>query len=299
MQAVEHGVNVVVWFAMGFEMHNGRPAFRTGPNTTCVAEARRSIEQRGLITSHLISIGGWNTPHPDTSISGEGWFRAWDAWNAALPEPYDGFDWDLEGNSDVNSPYNTFTADVLNLVLDMSVAAKKKGFIVTMIPPQSYLDHTTHAFNLSLQTTYADWHPEFAKRGQNCYAYLLAAAPEGTFDLVSVQLYESWSRADQALIQQNTPPASYLEQLVGNLSEGWSVNFDLLPGLRVQGNYTVHVEPTRLLLGLAFGSDDGSGKSAFFSPESAKEAYSQGVLKPRGYAFLEHWERRDSCQWYG
>ena len=77
-------------------------------------------------------------------------------------------------------------------------AAKKAGYVVSMVAAQSYFDGSTSSFNPSLLNAYADWMPNFTYHGRNCYAYMLAAATPGTFDLVTVQLYESWSRADQA-----------------------------------------------------------------------------------------------------
>ena len=70
--------------------------------------------------------------------------------------------------------------------------------LVSMVPAQSYLDESSSSFNPSLLNAYADWKPNFTYHGRNCYAYVLAAAPPSTFDLVTIQLYESWSRADQA-----------------------------------------------------------------------------------------------------
>ena len=43
-----------------------------------------SVETQELSTRHLITIGGWNGPHPDTSFTGEEWFHAWHAWNQGL-----------------------------------------------------------------------------------------------------------------------------------------------------------------------------------------------------------------------
>ena len=61
-------------------------------------------------------IGGWNAPHPDTSNSAEDVFAALDHWNRVTVARadkgffgFDGFDWDLEGNNDMQSRYNTFT----------------------------------------------------------------------------------------------------------------------------------------------------------------------------------------------
>ena len=110
-------------------------------------------------TTHLISIGGWNAPHPDSTYSATDVYNAWHKWNTEtiisakhgfygnyrfgfihyesvlqitlliifpsflrknilsitlpllLPLPhtgFDGFDWDIEGNDDEDSPFNTF-----------------------------------------------------------------------------------------------------------------------------------------------------------------------------------------------
>lgn len=61
------------------------------------------------------------------------------------------------------------------------------------VPPESYLDPTTSAFDLSLLHAYPEWHPEFKYHGHNCYAALLAkwgTTKDGhrTFDLVDIQL---------------------------------------------------------------------------------------------------------------
>lgn len=251
-----------------------------------MAEVRSEIEARGLPTAHLISIGGWDAPHPDTSASGAEWFTAWRAWNAALPRPFDGFDWDLEGNDLPDSPYNEFAPEVLQIVIDMSVAAKAADFVVTMVPAQSYLDVETGGFDRSLRHAYANWHPDFHFHGLNCYAYLLAAAPPGTFDLVTVQLYESWSRADQALLQEAGQPALYLQDWAARALAGWTVNFTDA-ALPLKGEREVKIEQQQLVVGLSFGAEDGSGKSAFFWPSAAGRAYMAAApeLRPRGYAF--------------
>jgi len=284
MAAVDEGVNVVIWLAINLEFHNG-PIITGGPNFTCVKEVRHAIETRGLDVTHLISIGGPGAAHPDDAINGTEWASVWHTWNTQLPRPFDGFDWQIQGNSsDANSQTNTFSADVLNIVVDMSTVSHEDGYIVTMSPPQSYLDHTSGDFKLSLLNSYSDWHPEFTYRGRNAYAYLLAMAPPGTFDVVAVQLYESWSKADQALIQQQVDPAEYLEDLVAKYATGWLVDFEMIDGLRGQGNISVSVEPSRLVIGLSFGSTNG--ESAYFEPTQAvSTSFFGGVEKPRGYSF--------------
>jgi len=280
LSEVEHGMNVVIWFANNLVDLSGEPVVSGGPNYTCVAEVRAAIEAKGLPTTHLISVGGWDAPHPSTAFSGGEWFTAWNAWNLNLPRPFDGFDWDLEGNDNQASPNNVFTPEVLDLMVDMSVAAKTAGYIVTLVPAQSYLDPTTENFNRNLTNAYADFHPDFHYRGMNCYAYLLAASPANTFDLVTIQLYESWSRASQAL-QSGVPGASYLESFAHDALSGWYVNFDD-PLLRVSGRVWVQIQPAQLVIGLSFG--DGTGKVVYFPPEQVAASYGAS-LRPRGYAF--------------
>mmetsp|Transcript_95756 Transcript_95756/g.298197 ORF Transcript_95756/g.298197 Transcript_95756/m.298197 type:complete len:376 (+) Transcript_95756:94-1221(+) len=288
LRAVEGGVNVVVWFAVDLAKNksSSRPLVQSGPSYDCVAHVRAAIEAKNLTAAHLIAIGGWNAPHPDTSFTGEEWFAAWDSWNRALPRPFDGFDWDLEGHDNPAAATNEFAPEVLQLMVDMSVAAKRRGLVVTMVPAESYLDVTSSSFNRSLRFAYADWHPEFRYHGMNCYAYVLAAAPPGTFDLVIVQLYESYSRAGQALHQRGVPGADHLRSWIPTLLAGWNVSFGD-PRLPLRGWREVRVRPDQLVVGLSFGSADGSGKSAFFSPRSCGQAYAALGLpqRPRGFGF--------------
>lgn len=208
----------------------------------------------------------------------------WDAWNKALPEAFDGLDWDLEGNDDKQSPYNHLTPEGLHLVVDMSVALKQTGYIVSMVPAQSYLDVATGLFNRTLLNAYPEYHPEFAYHGLNCYSYILAAAPAGTFDMVIVQLYEVWSRANEA-IQSGRAPDAYLQNLTLAMVAGWTVDFGQETHLRVKGSQRLQVAAERLVLGLSFGASNG--KSLALAPSTLERAYSlsQPGLRPRGYAF--------------
>ena len=98
LQAVERGVNVIFWFSLNLVKDDNQPKVSGAiPDPECVAKVRQKILEKELPTRHLISIGGWDAPHPDISFSGAEWFQAWHSWNQALPMPFDGFDWDLEG----------------------------------------------------------------------------------------------------------------------------------------------------------------------------------------------------------
>ena len=284
------GVNVIIWFATNLvKGADGRPEVVGGQNHTCVAEVARELRRRKLPTAHMISIGGWDAPHPDTSFSGTQWWVAWDAWNQAtvadkaLGFPgYDGIDWDLEGNDASESVWNTFTAECVELVGTMSQAAKRAGFLVSLVPPQSYTDPTISGFDRSLRHSYSDWKPDFHYRGMNAYAVWLSSRYSAvqvnnkrvpTFDFVDVQLYETWSRASFAIDgPPQTPPAQYLVELVRSFAKGWSVDFSSDPTVGVP-TQNVSIPPKQLVLGFSRGSENGSGKSVFIWPKDVGEAF--------------------------
>jgi len=80
--------------------------------------------------------------------------QAWHKWNTqTIADPtlgfagFDGIDWDIEGNDDEASVYNTFSWPCLDLMGQFSVLAKRAGYIVAMAPAESYLDPTTSLFD--------------------------------------------------------------------------------------------------------------------------------------------------------
>ena len=267
LHSVKQGVNVIFWFSVVLvkDKDTQQPKVAGGPDPACIAKVRAAIENQKLPTSHLISIGGWNTPPPDISFSGAEWFDAWNEWNSRLPVPFDGFDWDLEGNDLVTHPYNEIQPECLQLVIDMSVAAKKAGLLVTLAPPQSYFDVTTGQFNRFLNNSDPHFHPEFYYRGRNSYAYIFAAAPAGTFDLVEVQLYETFAPALRSL-NAGVLGEDYLRSWVANLLSGWMINVTD-PLLPLKGLVPVHLDSSRLLVGISFAPGGSPGRSVFFWPD--------------------------------
>jgi hypothetical protein len=102
----------------------------------------------------MISVGGWNSPHPSTINSAREVYLAWKEWNektVARPNDgfygFDGIDWDIEGNDDVTSEWNYFTMPCLDLMGQFSQYAKQDGYFVSMAPAQSYLDSTLSLFD--------------------------------------------------------------------------------------------------------------------------------------------------------
>ena len=107
VRAVEEGVNVLIWFSINLIAdENGSPMINNGPDMDCVAEKVKIMRDKGLDVVHLISVGGWNSPHPDTKNSAEVVFENWERWNkefVSRPElgfyGFDGIDWDIEGKA--------------------------------------------------------------------------------------------------------------------------------------------------------------------------------------------------------
>jgi hypothetical protein len=109
IEAVKDGVNVLIWFSINlssaYDEVAGRkyPAISGGPDMSCVGNIVTKINALGLDVVHLISIGGWNSPHPDTSFSPEEMYDAFNIWNRKNItfgdfNGFDGIDWDIEGN---------------------------------------------------------------------------------------------------------------------------------------------------------------------------------------------------------
>ncbi|GAB5371468.1 hypothetical protein AAMO2058_001582400 [Amorphochlora amoebiformis] len=293
VDAVQDGVNVVIWFNTNLKTQNGKAKIECCTDLKCVAQVARELEDKKLDVIHLMSIGGWNSPHPDPTLNGKTWFQEWHKWNKEVVaneslgfRGFDGLDWDLEGNDDHDSPYNTMTQETLEIMAVMSVEAKKHGYMVGMAPAQSYLNCDTSEFSLSLTNGPAEkWHQDFMYHGRNVYAYLLARCGVETFDFVTLQLYEGWSSANYHLSQKKEVPSNYLRKLIRDMNKGWDVNF---PGL---GTKRISVPPERLVIGLANGwanSDNDKGKFVFIEPESVEQVFTEcdkSAPRPRGFGY--------------
>eukprot|EP01036_Dinobryon_divergens_P031669 gene31669-41112_t len=306
VQAAVNGVNVIIWFSINLlTSPTGKPMITNGPDMDCVADKVKRIRELGLETVHLISIGGWNSPHPDTTNGPEVVYEHWNWWNrnfAARPEKgfygFDGFDWDIEGNDDFQSKYNIFTPECLDLMGKMSQLAKQDGYIVAMAPAESYLDPTMNGFDRSLLHEYEEWatiQPGFTYHGLNTYAYLLDHVVEegegvygSTFDFVTIQLYEGYSHAEYNITRTGSyTPEEYLVRFVHAVTSGWKVDFSTDLDLNYPQSSLLSLPASQLVIGLANGWA-GDNKFLLIYPAQAGAAYDalQAAGKvPRGFAF--------------
>jgi hypothetical protein len=129
--AAADGCNVIIWFAINIakDPATGMPAISGPmPDLACVAGVAGRIAGAGLKVHHLISVGGWNAPHPDDDIRPEDAWAAWRDWNARASAPgfagFDGIDWDLEGDSHPERPANHFSIATLDLIGRVSKARR-------------------------------------------------------------------------------------------------------------------------------------------------------------------------------
>jgi len=309
VQAAQNAVNVIIWaFINMVKNPSGQPTIQHGLNFQCIAQIVKRLRDMNLDTVHLISIGGWDSPHIDTSFSAEDWLKVWINWNnntVAKPDlgffGFDGIDWDLEGNDDLQSQWNVFTVPTLNLMGSLSQLAKKNGYIVSMAPAQSYLDVGTNVFDRSLLHS-PTWKSNFPYHGDNTYAPIIAKYGQTiinstisvpTFDFISLQLYEGWSRANSIINDNHIPVATYLIELVNSMSNGWDVDFSSDPDIGIK-TQKITVPQSQLVIGLANGwAAPRPNKVLLIWPNEAKDAYvalkAQGK-EPKGFMF---WDIKD------
>jgi beta-glucosidase len=171
-----------------------------------------------------------------------------------------------------------------------------EGYIVTMAPPQSYLNIHSSAFSRYVNLTSSSnrsWHPEFHYFGHNIYAYILAKF-EQYIDLVSIQLYESYSDAGLAIYHEGVSAADYLVGYVRGLAEQQNfklyVDFHQDSSIDLASQYVL-LPLDKLVIGLANGwsLNSETEKTLYVSANQVQDAYERlkdadgGDLTPRGF----------------
>jgi len=253
---VQNGANVVIWFAVNLHAdESGGPSISGGPNRTCVEEMIVKLDDLGFgrdDVTHLISVGGWDSPHPDTTFTAEQYAEAFETFSGGL---YDGLDWDLEGNDSLTAPSNFFSADCLRLMADLSTVLSDRGYIVSMAPPESYLDVQSSSFSKFVNLTYPSdslWPPPtFSYHGRNAYVVALALAPDA-FDFVSIQIYETKSHAAYNTSILGTPQDEYaVEYFRRLLTEPFVVDFSGDKDFGYLGAVNIHIPlASKVVIGL-------------------------------------------------
>ena len=298
-EAVQNGLNVIIWFQidLGATPDKSKPAFLKGPDYSCVAKMVEKIKKHKYKVVHLISAGGWNSPHVNTNFTAMQYFKEWVKFNEKISTEYfkgfDGIDWDIEGNDDLNSTDNHFTYKELDIIGQFSRILKRNGYIVTMVPPESYLDASTSEFSLSLTHNYPEWEkevPNFTYHARNVYAYLIAKYSIKTFDLVMVQLYEGYAHALYKFEREKKPFGEIMEEYVTNLTRGYIVDFSSDPKSGL-GKKRIKIPANKLTLGLANGWAEG--KFLFVGEKSIVKGYKYLKSKRKKIRGFFFWNIKD------
>jgi chitinase len=320
VQAVRDGMNVIIWSFM--EIHclvvdDEVEADDDGPppiggriewnslDLDCIRETIDQLDKEGYNdTVHLVSFGGWNGPHLDSKLDPKEWF---DLWKESAGDVFHGIDWDLEGHDDLESPTNVFTMECLDKMGYISRLAKQEGYIIGMAPPQSYLDISNSRFSRSVNLAEPgrSWHGEFHYFGANVYAYLLAKYKE-YIDFISIQFYESYSRAGMCIYgQEKMAPETYLVSYVKNLVNqdcSLLVNFEDDPSTKLS-NQRVPLPLSKLVFGFANGwALDTGDRALYVEPNAIHKAYaslSEDGQEPRGFMFWVVGEEGKNEIFYG
>lgn len=133
-RAVADGVNVVIWSFLDVRTVDPSPdsqgdaIISTNLNLPRIRALRVELDQVGYgDVLHFASVGGWNGAHLDPKLSATEWYQTF---NESVGDLFQGIDWDLEGNDQMNSPYNFFTLDCLDKIGEISRMAKEGKKVV-------------------------------------------------------------------------------------------------------------------------------------------------------------------------
>jgi len=300
--AVRQGVNVLIWAFAEFEKSTSGIKCVPKFDLWCAQQMIEELDAEGFAdTVHLVSFGGWNGPHfPNidsnkNSNAKDHALELYESWKSVFGSHFHGLDWDFEGHDNLESPTNVFSVDCLETVGEFSKLANQDGYIVGMAPPQSYLDIESRQFSrrVDWRDSTRGWHDDFQYFGRNVYAYWLSKFGH-SIDFVSVQFYESYSRAGLEVFHNKVPPQVYLENyvrdLVTNRQEGFYVDFgDDDPSLQYP-NQWVSFPLHKLVWGFAnsWGFNDDE-KDCYFDPPThiavAYESLKKVGHAPRGFMF--------------
>jgi len=285
---VQSGVNVVIWFATNLISVNGTAVMSGGPNRTCVEQKISTLDSMGYgrdKVKHLISVGGWDAPHPTTTHTAAEYKAAFETFSDGL---YDGLDWDLEGNDNLLSTNNYFSRDCLLLMGDLSNLLHSAGYIVSMAPPESYLDIQTSEFSKYVNLTYPadDWDttPAFSYHGHNTYVVPLAMYPDA-FDFISVQIYETKSHASYNTSVLGVDQVDYLSTYVERaLANGVTVDFTTDEDFKDLGVVTIDLS-SKLVIGLISNGGLGGPITAKNSTMAYDKVQEKGGDNVRGFMY--------------
>jgi hypothetical protein len=344
-RAIHDGASVIIWSFVHFEIDmssslGGR--IRTSLDLDAIRKIRSEITRHNNKDKviHLAAFGGWNGPHPPSGLTGTQWVDVFDEFNTIAGandddddddddderfQLFDGIDWDYEGHDDIHSSTSQFTIETLNIIVDFSIEAKSRGYIVSMAPAESYLDSTINTgsidgeFSLALNLPPRAWttsslatnedriiinNANFKHAGRQCYAYILAKAGIDTFDWISIQLYEAYSPFAHDIHRKHIDQTLALMKRIRSFVTGYTVTglplsvVDLVDSSSSSSStsllshqdttltqFVVQIPLEKLVIGIANYWVDGM-KFCNVNPKAIRLAYEQTMVEYDGRGFL-------------
>lgn len=311
-RSIENGVNVLIWSFASFETvevgASSRLVIQSSQNKENLIKYQNYLDTLGYgHVIHLLAFGGWNGRHLPSGYTSSQLFQTFQQYNEYyIPSEgtyqekkrlFDGIDWDLEGHDILIYPTNEFTLECLNQMGEFSEKIHNDGLIVSMAPPESYLDISSPRFSRFVNHTYTqdNWHQDFQYHGWNVYAYLLAQYNH-VFHFIFLQFYESYSHAAYHIKRLDQNPHRYIIDYMSHFqnyaqNNGWFVHFEDDPSIQMKSQI-VSLDPNKLVLGFANGwalNKDIEEKTIFFNGKDIgialrmMERNKQAV--PRGVGF--------------
>lgn len=148
-QAVRDGVNVVVWsfVSLATEDPSINGALRgktnlqrrtthqqqvvnfssTSLDMDCIRGLIRDLDEESFTdVVHLVSVGGWNGGHLDTSFTAQEIYKSWKEFGGDV---FHGINWDFQGNDQSDSPDNFFSKECLDKMGQISQIAEEGMYL--------------------------------------------------------------------------------------------------------------------------------------------------------------------------
>jgi len=324
INSIDDGLNTIFWFSCQLMCKDDRPTvqieniqvgeFSVLENPSCIRRVQQNTPDDFV---HMLTIGSWGSSLPICSTP-EKWNSTFVEWLLQFEEEnglrFDGIDWDPEGVDEPNEfNQNVMTQQALDNILQISRGVHDLDRLVSLVPAESYFDARSSEFSYQLDVKPADdWQSWFTHTGRNTYTWLYQMEPE-IFDMVIIQLYEGWARANyHVVLKEEVTAIEYMRETLQIFNDGHYIDFSVdsatgnmtNTGLR---NTSITVPAEKIYFGLANGwaarptreelekslqtdiSVDWEranfGKQILISPEKELKDIYKNELQPAGFVY--------------
>lgn len=285
---VEAGVNVIFWGVMYFNYTMLNPHYVQSVVDVLMAQNQEVV--------HILALNAWDLNvsdmpgqcrHAMPNCSGRDRANDFRSWNVAFAKQgggiwkgFDGIAW-LEMLNWTTPIPDEVSQEYLHIMYEMSFDLHD-DFIISIVPPKSYFNCHTSGFDL-LTHHPALQNPEYGDLALNLFAPLYARNP-AVFDLVVIQLYETWGETSFQLYWSGDPnnvkkigwprtaSLDRMTNIVDNnvrclIDGSWNVDFNGFFGL--SNGTLIQLPPYKVAMALALdtkGSTGATARGTYFPP---------------------------------